>query len=294
MQKPEINCKETIREFGETKRLMSDFVDYLKVDGSVDLGVLRKLVEDLESQIIKLSESLWVDATLEVKYTYVDPKTNKNGNPETITLDIEQKTTEFIDFYKKTSVNLPPDFGESVQDIWSRNIEGIQEAIEQNGFDEVLIMPAGLDIGDLSKKMTMENGYFDWVKSSSKVKSLDGIPFTNTNTDKPHIILVHKDRAQNLKDRPELAKTLNVKGQDVDLENTLSLQEYLIFQKKYFEETGKHLDEESWTWLATKAGARLVGSRWDPGSGRGGLRVDAYGLGFQSTYLGARPSRSFF
>ena len=257
--------------------------------GGVSLSAVL-LEEDIEDNIRELEKILVFPIV--AKYAYIDSQTGKREKPETITLDIEQKTTEFIDFYKKTSVNLPPDFGESVQDIWSRNIEGIQEAIEQNGFDEVLIMPAGLDIGDLSKKMTMKNGYYDWIKSSGNVKSLDGIPFTNTNTDKPHIILVHKDRAQNLKDRPELAKTLNVKGQDVDLENTLSLQEYLIFQKKYFEETGKHLDEESWTWLATKAGARLVYSCWNPGDGE--LSVGAGDLDGQATGLGARPSRSFF
>ncbi|MEI6397051.1 MAG: hypothetical protein WCO48_03205 [Candidatus Taylorbacteria bacterium] len=229
---------------------------------------------------------------IEAQYAPIDAKTGKRGSPETIILDIEKKTQEFLDFYKKTNVDVPSDFKEAIQDIWERDGKEIQEAIEQNGFDEVLIVPASLDIGDLSKKMTMKNGYYDWIKSSGNVKSLDGIPFTNSNVDKPRIILVHKDRAQNLKDRPELAQTLNVKGQDVKLDQTLTLEDYLVFQKKYFDETGKHLDEDGWTWLSTKSGARLVHSHWNFGDGK--LYVHADGLGYQNGTLGARPSRSFF
>jgi len=38
----------------------------------------------------------------------------------------------------------------------------------------------------------------------------------------------------------------------------LTLDDCLVFQRKYFEETTKHLDEDGWTWLTTKSGACLA------------------------------------
>jgi len=76
------------------------------------------------------------------------------------------------------------------------------------------------------------------------------------------------------------------------MKNTLTLEDYLVFQRKYFEETGKHLDEDGWTWLATKSGSRLVRSDWDPSDRQ--LNVNADDLDYQNDDLGARPSRSFF
>jgi len=139
----------------------------------------------------------------------------------------------------------------------------------------------------LAEKMKMQNGYY----TGSNFDSGGGFAAAaSQNADKPRIVLVHK--TQNLKDRPELAKTLNVKGQDVKLDQTPTLEDYLVFQRKYFEETGKHLDEVGWTWLSTKSGARLVNADWLPDHGE--LNVSALDLDYQASDLGARPSRSFF
>ncbi len=248
-------------------------------------------VENMKKTLDSKEELPQSTPQIEASYAFTDPKTNKVERRE-IMLDIEEKIAEFIGLYTKTGIDLPTDFEGTIRDIWERSGAEIQEAIEQNGFDEALLIPGGQDIGDISKKMKMGNGYYEWIKSSKNVSSLDGIPFADSNTDKVRIVLVHKDNAQNMKDRPELAQTLNVKGQDVDLAKVLTLREYIIFQRKYFEETGKHLDEESWTWLSTKSGARLVSSSWDPDRGR--LSVYAHDLGSQYGSLGARPSRSFF
>jgi len=94
-----------------------------------------------------------------------------------------------------------------------------------------------------------------------------------------------------LEDHPELKQTFNTKGQDVPLLQTLSQEEYLILSKKYFEETGKHLDEIGSTWLATatKSGSRLVHSDWR-GDGR---VVGADDLSYQLVSLRFRSSRSY-
>ena len=219
----------------------------------------------------------------EISATY----TRRDNKKETITLDIEAKLEEFTDFYNKTKLDLPPDFEETIKDIWERNQAEIQEAIEQNGFDDFLIIPGNIPLKDLAEKMKMGKGNY----TSSNFDEGGGFAgAVSQNVDKPRIVLIHKTKE--LTDRPELDKTLNIKGQDVKLDQALTLEDYIIFQRKYFEETGKHLDEKKWTWLATKAGARLVDSDWNPGDHK--LYVSAIDLEIQYDDLGVRPSRSFF
>jgi len=221
--------------------------------------------------------------TSEISISYTHP----DGKKETITLDLEAKLQDFISFYQKTKVDLLPDFEDTVRDIWDRSQTEIEQAIEQNGFDEILIMPGNISLLELKDKMVMAGGYY----TSSNFN--EGGGFTGAvsqNVDKPRLILVHK--TQNLKDRPELKKTLNTKDQDVKMDQALTLEDYLVFQKKYFEETSKHLDEDSWTWLATKSGARLVYSAWHPDYLE--LFMYAYVLDFQHDSLGLRPARCFF
>jgi hypothetical protein len=151
----------------------------------------------------------------------------------------------------------------------------------------LLIIPGNIPLTELKDKMSMESGYYE---SSNFTNGGSFAGAISQNVDKSRILLVHK--TQNLNDRPELQQTLNIKGQDVKIDQTLTLEDYLIFQKKYFEETGKHLDEDGWTWLATKSGALLVSSRWDPSFRQ--LCVVALDLTDQGDVLGVRPTRCFF
>jgi len=221
--------------------------------------------------------------TSEIRAEYTRP----DGKQETITLDLEAKLEDFLSFYQNTRVDLPPDFEDSIRDVWERNQTEMEQAIEQNGFDDVLIIPGNIPLTELKDKMTMESGYYT---GSNFDKGGGFAGAVSQNADKSRLILVHK--TQNLKDRPELKKTLNIKGKDVKLDEALTLEDYLVFQKKYFEETGNHLDEDGWTWLATKSGARLVNSSWHPGARR--LHVHAADLAHRIGDLGVRPSRCFF
>ncbi len=275
--------------FEMRKRLLEDQADeFLGAESEGGDPFLK----DVRSRFKKLfgKEKNPSFSTISTDYTYTNPQTGTIERQETITLDLEAKLQDFLFFYKTTQVDLPPDFEDTIRDIWTRNYDDIQSAIEENGFDDLLIIPSTLDIGDLSEKMKMENGYYDYIQSNTNVQTLRGISLQSQNTDKPRILLVHK--AQNIKDRPELASTLKIKGKDVNLAEILTLEDYLIFQRKYFEETQKHLDEDGWTWLATKSGARLVHAAWRPGSHR--LRVGAFDLADQRGDLGARSSRCFF
>ena len=73
----------------------------------------------------------------------------------------------------------------------------------------------------------------------------------------------------------------------------LSLPEYLVFQRAYFEAEQKHLDDGTdWTWLSgSRLGSRLAGVGWDPSPGQ--LGVLAHDSDDRSGNLGFRLSRSF-
>jgi len=248
------------------------------------VNVLFERAEQMKKKLA--SKEKLPNYTDSLAVNYINPSKQK----ENIIINIDQKISEFVTLYQQVNKNLPPNFEDQAREVWENNIDAIQKAIEENGFDEMLIIPAIAGIVDISEKMKMENGYYDYIKSNSNVQTMAGIPLVPHNGDKFRIVLVHK--TQNLKDRPELKQTLKVKGQDLNLDHILTLEDYLVFQRKYFGDTRKHLDEEGWTCLATKSGSRLVSAAWNPAAGK--LEVGASDLDSQYADLGARPSRSFF
>ena len=256
-----------------------------KITSLMDRAERMKAVLDSGENIPSTQEEIQAD------YTYVNPETQKVERQETITINIEEKLQKFTEFYGEMGISLPSNFEEEIKEIWERNAEEIQSTMEEKGFDDILIVPADLDIGELSEKLKMENGYYDWIKTNgTTVANLKGIPLTSTGTNKPRIILIHK--TQNFADRPELKATLGVKAQDVNLEESLSLEDYIIFQRTYFKETGKHLDIDGWTWTPrTKSGSRFVNSCWLSDDGRLGVGADDAGDSY--SLLGCRPSRYF-
>lgn len=243
---------------------------------------INDIVERAEKIKVKLdSGEIISQTTPEISTSYTHP----DGRKETISIDFESKLQDFLSFYQKNNLNLSANFEDDAHDIWEKNHDDIEQAIEQNGFDEILIIPGGIPLPELSDKMKVGNQYYlsdNFKEGGSFAKAV------SQNTNKTRILLVHK--VQGLDDCPELKKTLNIKGKDVKLDQALTLEDYLVFQKKYFEETGKHLDVNRATWLATKSGARLVGSGWNSGE----LSVHANGLETQHDLLGVRSSRCFF
>jgi len=103
-------------------------------------------------------------------------------------------------------------------------LQSCEDIKKDHGYKYVL-----MQFTELKDKMTMESGYYT---GSNFDKGGGFAGAVSQNADKSRLILVHK--TQNLKDRPELKKTLNIKGKDVKLEEALTLEDYLVFQKKYF------------------------------------------------------------
>ncbi len=238
---------------------------------------------------------------ISINYTYTNPQTNTVEHQETIDLSIETKLTDFISFYKTTSVDLPPDFEDTMRDIWERNFDEIQKSIEENGFNDILIIPSTPDIGDLSKKMKMESGYYDGINSNTTVQTLDGIPFTNQNSDKPRIILYHNRTLPEVQTTTGLDVHLNITAEDAmklfkqHPDKHMTLPDFLILEAKIFKRSNIHIsdwNQKSGQWLNTQSGALLVDSYWNPDNRM--LDVDAYASTRQRSRLGVRPSRCFY
>ncbi len=256
---------------------------------------ILSLFDRAEKMKLKLdSKEILSQASPEISASFTRP----DGQKEIILLDLEAKLKDFLSFYQKTKIDLAPDFEDTIYDIWERNQTEIEQAIEQNGFDDMLIIPGNIPLADLAEKMKMEKGYYFYqVKEDfSDVKS--------QKTDKPRVILFH-----HLDSLPEIAQKtgldihLNITGAEAQKlyqanpDNYLStLEDAIILERKYFEETKKHLsdwNQKSAQWLpGSKAGARLVYSDWDPDSHE--LFVRAFDLEYQDERLGVRPSRCFF
>ncbi len=219
-------------------------------------------------------------------FTYTNPDTNQVELQETITLDLEAKLQSTLAFYQSINLDIPPDFEDQIRDIWSRHQDEIEQAIATQGFNDLLLLPPTPNLPDLANKTEMEQGY--WT-SDNFTEGGGFAQAKSQNTNQTRLLLVH--HTQNLQDHPLLKQTLNIKGQDVNLSEALTLEDYLLFQRQYFAQNNKHLDEDGWTWLATHSGPRLVCARWFPGDHR--LRVDAGDLTSQDGYLGVRPTRCF-
>jgi len=257
--------------------------------------------EKMKATIDSKAELPQSTPVINVVFTYNHPNTGKIETQEIIRLNVEQKIAEFLDLYKKTGLELPPDFEELVAEIWNRNSAEIQEAIEQNGFDDILLVPGNIPLSELADKMKTGNGYYTGSNFDA------GGGFTGAvsqNVDKPRIILVHKkETLKEITEKTGLDTHLNITGGDAeklykaDPTGYIStLEDFLVLERKYFEDTGKHLSDwnkKSAHWLpGTKSGARLVYAGWFPSVGE--LSVDANDLDSLYEDLGVRPSRSFF
>ncbi len=260
---------------------------------------MQRKLTDMADRAEKIKNTLDSDkplpqSTPEISTTYTRP----DGKSETISLDIESKLTDFLSFYKKTNIDLPPDFEDTIRDIWERNQSEIEQVIQKNGFDDILLIPGNIPLADIAEKLKMENGNFTGSNFD------DGGGFAGAvsqNTDKPRIILFHKKTLPEVQAETGLDVHLNITaGEALKLFNKnpdehMTLNDFIIMERKVFEESGVHISDwnkKSAQWLNTKSGARLVCAYGDPTDA--GLGVDAFVDEYHYDNLGLRPSRCFF
>ncbi len=263
---------------------------------------ISKILERIEkmNKVLKSGENIpEIQEEIQAVFTYTNPNTGKLETQETITINIEEKLEDFTSFYQKTNIDLPIDFEDSIKEIWSRNSVEIQRAIEENGFDDILLIPANIPLPELAEKMKMGNGNF----TGSNFDQGGGFEGAKSiGVDKPRLILYHKKILPEIQEKTGQEIHLNITAGDAEKlfkanpdQYLSTLEDFLIFERKSFDETNIHLSDynkKSGLWLSgTKSGSRFVYSGWDPGSGE--LNVDADVAVLSHSVLGCRPSRYF-
>ena len=267
-------------------------------DGAIagNFDEAKRLKEKIEKEIADLEEVVTYVGEISVKYKYKYEEGEETV--ETIEIDFEFKLQDFISFYKKTKLDLPPNFEADIREIWYNNLTEIEQSIKENGFNDMLIIPGNIPLTDLAEKMNMQNGY-SLDEYLSKIVS--------QKVDKPRIILFHNfNHLYSLIDitkKTGLNVHLDITGAKAkklyknNPENYLStIEDAIIMERKYFEETGGHFSRDrnnSANWLpGSTVGARLVNSYWRSDFNQFRVLVDD--LTVHYNYLGVRPVRYFY
>ncbi len=256
-------------------------------------------VEKMHKVIESGEDILLIQPEISVDYVYANPTMGALEHQESITINIEEKLQEFITLYQETNIDIPPDFEDQIREIWSRNTTEIQQSIEENGFDDILLVPANLNLVDLAEKMKMENGNFTGANFDN------GGGFAGAKSigiDKPRIILYHKKTLPEIQEKTGIDVHLDIKAGEAEKlfkqnpdQYLSTLEDFIVFERKNLKDSNKHFSkyaENSGVWLSgTKSGDRCVYSGWDSD---GGLSVNADDADDSDFSLGVRPSRYFY
>lgn len=295
-------CKELQASLAEVKKQYETFtraLDDAARTGSYDkaqelAGTLNRELSALEGRVC----SPWIST----EFRYFDnPEKKIASYVENIDVNIEHAIRSHTAFYKEHDIELPSDFAETMRDIWRRNYVEMKKAIEEYGFNYLLLIPEKLSpLSELDEKMT--KGYelngvrtqtHFWVDKNSITKNFSVMS-------KAHILLLHN--TLELDDHPILKDTLNIKSQNIAPQNDLTLEEYEILQRQLLSKQGEniiHIDTKRVTWCpgsevppSSKGGfPRVVNACWRPVEGQ--LGVSAGDPDYSYDSLGCRLSRSF-
>ena len=131
-----------------------------QVDEPAGSGEIRK--EEMENKLNSLlartkkmkalldSKEILPQATPEISSEYTHP----NGSKETITISLEQKLQEFLSFYKKNNIDLPPEFEDIVHNLWEAN----QPATN----DEPAMLTRGLEFSNTPTHGLKDRKFREW------------------------------------------------------------------------------------------------------------------------------------
>jgi hypothetical protein len=311
-------CQQLKTEYAEIEKLKQEFEAVF--DEAVKTGKTekaQKLKKEIQEKIATLKEKI---VPKEIKAIWTNPETNEQKE---ISFNLQETIKNWQEFYQKH--NLPIPDGKELKFIWQKNHKEIQKEMETYGYDNIIVVPENLPSTEILHPKMTEG--FNASYQSDNFKAGGGFAGSKTVQEtKTRIILCHSD--QNIYENPDAnplaKKTLNknilqlsgltqpeidlriqnnqsipvnfeaqINGKKIQIKSEgFSLDEYLIFQKQYFEKTQNHLDENGWTWLLkTRSGSRVVRSYWYPA--RAQLYVHALAVGNSYDCLGCRLSRSF-
>ena len=298
------NIQSVMKEYEQALNndTFEDQDDELEGSGEKRKEALQKKITDIVSRAEKLKAKIDSKEPLSQTQPELSVSYKSANHQEDITLNIEDKLSEFMSFYQTTQIDIPDDFEDTIRDIWDRNQAEIEQAMEQGGFNDILIVPGNIPLPELAEKMKMEQGNYTGSNFDEGGGFAGAI---SQNTDKPRIILVHNyETLSEISQKTGIDVHLNITAKEAEeLYNQnpdqylITLEDFLVLERKHFEETGTHLSDwnnKSAHWLpGTKSGARLVYADWNPGYRR--LDVRAHDPGdIRIERLGVRPARCFF
>ena len=260
--------------------------------------------------------------------------TGKTPEPEgrEVKVNLAELARHWNKFYQDNKVTWVEQIPEDIKLTEAQATE-MKRQIEVLGFDWPVIIPAGLtgepeyeeveeeEIDEKTKKKVkvkrlqlkkpaehykelhelMSEGYADKTFYGGNYDDDGGI---GASVDKRHgLRIIMSKKAQELTEDKKLELTMGKSIDDLEAKGgifeTLGVggmteAEYLIFQRVYYKETGKHLDVKLYTWFAASSrprSGRVPYGGWDPGSGR--LSFSSAGPGSRGDYRGCRLAGSF-
>ena len=311
-------CTELKTEYAELEELEKQFE--VAFDEAVKTGKLEKAQQikiEIEKKLSSLKEKI---IPKEIKANFTDPETNETKE---ISFNLAEQIKTWQQFYQNHNLPIPNE--QEIKNSWRKNRQEIQKAMETYGFDKILIIPENLPATE-KLHTQMSQGYTETYQNDNFKKAGSFAGAKHSETQKTRIILCHND--QNTYQNPQanffakqtLGKSIlqlssltepqlqtkiqkqenipidfetQINNQKIQIQaEGLSLNEYLILQRQYFQANQKHLDEKGWTWLLkTSSASRIADALWNPGNSRLGVRADD--LGDSDDNLGCRLSRSF-
>jgi len=175
---------------------------------------------------------------------------------EEIKFELREELGKWKKFYEENNIDwieLPDNIS-----ITKEQAEEIKRLIEQFGFDKLSIIPENLaNTGERYEKLheLMSKGYEETYQYDNFQKDGGFAGIKNISNDLR--IIITKD-IQNLDDDKLHKETKGKSPDDLKAEDGVLTQNnlqgldpatYLIIQREYFQRTGKHLDEDDFTWL---------------------------------------------
>ena len=185
----------------------------------------------------------------------------------------ELKLSEIKEAEVKSNLEFWQELGIEVNEVDIR--KKIRKIPEVEGFDHYIYVPKGIKLSELWEKMKEKQPVYDFSMSLASMDAIENInPDTRDNKDDSYAIAVKfqpEPDADTLGDNAKSAEEWNKLG-----DTFISPIEYLITAMRYHAETGKHLDESTYTICP---GSRFFfdsapGLFFDPGSGGIGLFDD--------------------
>lgn len=231
---------------------------------------------------------------------------------EVILLDLKKEREYWSNFYSENGVDwvsLP----ESIK-ITPDQAKKMTRLITEYGFNKLIIIPdnlvdeptiendaSGKPISIKNDKylklhQLMSKGYHDTYQSGDYKQ--DG-SFQGSEDKTANLRLILTKDIQNLGDDPLFKATKDKSIEELEKDELtkftgLSESAYLIYQREYFNHTGKHLDERGWTCLPESTrplSGRVTSACWGPGHGR--LTFYSDDRGGRHDELGCRLAGSF-